>query len=86
MDRKELRKEELNNDIMKKVEEMQTTETTMGKEKKKQKVSTSYTIKSYANNIKKLEETKMITREEGDTLRHIYKKMVDRWVSIEMTL
>lgn len=54
--------------------------------KKEKKVSTSYTLKSYKNNIDKLEHGKMITHEEAEQLKDLYKKMVNRWVSLEMAI
>lgn len=52
--------------------------------KKQQKVSISYTLKAMANNTNKLEENKIIKKEEADELRKIHKIAVERWIGLEM--
>lgn len=54
--------------------------------KKKQKISISYTIKALGGNIKKLEETKMTTKEENEQLRTLYKNIVERWIGKSMEI
>lgn len=53
------------------------------KEVKKQKVSISYTLKSFSNNITKLEDEKIITKEEGTVLKEIRDKAVKHWIGLE---
>lgn len=47
---------------------------------KKQAISKSYLVKSFSENIKKLTETELITREETAQLIEIHKNAVNKWV------
>ncbi len=67
-----LNKEVKRKDIDVKVEEI--------KEKKKQKVSISYTLKSNKANIIKFEENKIATKEEVEVLKKIHEDMYKRWI------
>jgi len=53
---------------------------------KTQKVSISYTLKSFSNNITKLTENKIITKEEGETLTKIKDKAVKTWIGLEFNM
>lgn len=55
-------------------------ETTTNTEKKKQKVSVSYTLKSLGNNITKLLNAKMISKEEAKIMNEIKKKAVTKYI------
>lgn len=46
--------------------------------------SSSYTIKSLGGNIKKLEKLKMCTPEELKLIKDIHKRILERWIGIEM--
>lgn len=52
-------------------------------EKKKQKISVSYTLKAFANNIKKMHEAKLLTKEEEKNLSELHKIVVHRWIGLE---
>ncbi len=53
------------------------------KPKKKQKISVSYTLKSFGNNVKKLKEAKLITEIEEVMLKEMHVKLVKTWVGLE---
>ncbi len=53
---------------------------------KKQKISVSYTLKSFANNANKLKEAKMITEEEYTKLALLHENMVKTWIGISMSM
>lgn len=55
-------------------------------EKKKQKVSISYTLKSFKENIRKLVTEKIITVEDGEALKQIHRKAVEHWIGLEMDI
>lgn len=59
---------------------------TKPKEKKEQKVSISYTLKSFSENIRKLRDNKIVTKEEADKLEEIQKKAVQTWIGLEFGL
>ncbi len=56
------------------------------KEKKKQKVSISYTLKSFGENIKKLEENKIINIEDAKVLKEIHKKAIQYWIGTQFEI
>lgn len=56
------------------------------KEKKKQKISVSYTLKAFGGNISKLKEAKMITDEDAKTLEKIHDKAVKTWIGMEFKM
>lgn len=66
--------------------EIQNTGTTSNKvaegaeTKKTQKVSVSYTLKSFKENINKLEILEMVTPKEAEKLREIHKLAVIKFV------
>lgn len=66
--------------------EIQNTGTTSNKvaegaeAKKTQKVSVSYTLKSFKENINKLEILEMVTPKEAEKLREIHKLAVIKFV------
>lgn len=52
--------------------------------KKERNVSASYTLKSFNAVIKKMEKAKMITPAETVTLKDINKKVMERWIGMEL--
>ncbi len=52
-------------------------------EKKKQKVSVSYTLKALAKHIKTLENEKIVTKEDAKIMQEIHKKAVKHWIGGE---
>lgn len=56
------------------------------KEVKKQKVSISYTLKALTNNIQKLEQEKIITKEDAETIKKIHEKAIKYWIGIEFNM
>lgn len=52
-------------------------------EKKEQKISVSYTLKAFSNNIKKMHEAKLLTKEEEQELLKIHTTAVHRWIGLE---
>lgn len=48
---------------------------------RKQKPSKTYTLKSFGSNIIKLEEMKLITKEETKTVLDIRRKAVERFTN-----
>lgn len=56
------------------------------KSKKEQKVSISYTLKSFGENIKKFEEAKLATKEEVEEVKKLHKTLVERWIGLEFNL
>lgn len=62
------------------------TKTTMKTEKRKQKISVSYTLTAFANNVKRMEEAKLITQEELQIIKQIYNKAIEHWIGTEMKL
>lgn len=79
---KNLKEEEKINELTTISEEVNNL--TMKDNKKKQKTSIIYTLKSYKNNMEKLKESKMITNEEYNQLNEIHVKMLHRWIGLEM--
>lgn len=67
-----------------KTKELEVVKETIVTGKKKQKISVSYTVKAVGQHIKKLHEAKMTTEEENKTLLEIHKKLIERWISMEM--
>lgn len=53
------------------------------KEKKKQAISKSYTLKSNAANIKKLLETKLITEDEAAIMKDIQRNALEKYMEGE---
>lgn len=53
---------------------------------RKQKISVSYTVKAFAQNIERLNEAKMITPEEMEILTNVKKEIIHRWISLEMRI
>lgn len=49
-------------------------------EKKKQTISVSYTLKAINHNIEKLNETKVINRDEYEIMKKIHKKAVQKYI------
>lgn len=49
-------------------------------QKEERNPSSTYTIKSLAGNIKKLEKLKMCTEEEVKQLKKIHKAVMERWI------
>lgn len=49
-------------------------------EKEERNPSSTYTIKSLAGNIKKLEKLKMCTPEEIKELKRMHKGIMERWI------
>lgn len=68
------------------INKIEVKETTEVKETKKQKISTSYTIKAFANNINKMQEAKLITKEEQQQLLELHNTIVHRWIGLEFKL
>lgn len=64
-----------------KKDENKTEQVKADEKKKKQKVSASYTIQSYAGNVGKLEDLKLIEKDEVDVLNGIKEKIVQRYVA-----
>lgn len=62
------------------VEETQGVETTT--EGKKQKVSVSYTLRAAGENVKKLQELELITKEEADGVRELLKTALMKHVGL----
>ena len=62
--------------------EVQNAETVQP-EKKQQKVSISYTLKSFKENIKKLSEAKIVDEKDSETLKSIYIKAKEHWIGQE---
>ena len=58
----------------------ENTEST--KKGRKQSVSISYTMRAMGENVKKLEELKLITEEEAETVRGVMRKAVDKWIML----
>lgn len=55
-------------------------------EKKKQKVSVSYTLKAFGNNINKLIDEKIVTKEDGQKLKEVHEKAVKYWIGLQFKL
>lgn len=53
---------------------------------KKRKISVSYTLKAFQQNIIKCKEAKMITELEFQQLMELHSTIVQRWISIEMAI
>lgn len=53
-------------------------------EAKKRNPSSTYTIKSMGQLVKKLESLKMVTKEELEQLQKIHKAVVTRWIGGEI--
>lgn len=56
----------------------------VGEEAKKRNPSSTYTIKSMGQLVKKLESLKMVTKEELDDLQRIHRAVVTRWIGGEI--
>lgn len=54
--------------------------------KKTQKISISYTLKAFANNIKKMHDAKLLTKEEETELLKIHNTAVKRWIGLEFEI
>lgn len=52
-------------------------------EKKKQKISVSYTLKAFKGNIDKLKELGLVSAKQDEDLREIQKNIVDAYVKRE---
>lgn len=65
---------------MKKAEEIKVTDAVVETGKKKQKASASYTLKSFKENNRKLEELGLITKETKEHLDQLQKKAVEKWI------
>ena len=63
------------------VKEIKTNDTEKVTGKKEQKISVSYTVKSFANNINKMVEAKMVTEEEQKQLKELHKSITQRWLN-----
>lgn len=48
-------------------------------EKKKQKISVTYTLKSFSENIKKLKELELLDEETTKILEEVHAKVVNNW-------
>lgn len=59
-------------------------EETQAETKKKQKASESYTITSLGENITKLEDMELISKEDADTLKNIHAKIAIKWMERKM--
>lgn len=62
------------------------TEAQGAETKEERNPSATFTIKSLAGNIKKLEKLKMCTDEEIRILKEIHKATLTRWISIGLEL
>lgn len=67
-------------------ETMNTITATEEVKKKKQKVSISYTLKATRANIQKLIDEKIITKEDGETMKTIHKKAFEHWIGLEFNM
>lgn len=56
------------------------------KDLKKRKISTSYTLLRFKETVKVLNEAKLVTEEEKQTLVKIYNDLNTRWISEKLEL
>lgn len=67
--------------------EKQTKSTEVqGTENAKRKPSASYTVKQMGENIKKLDQLGMISKEEVEVLQKMHKKIVEKFIGMYMDL
>lgn len=57
---------------------------TVGDNKKKQKVSATYTLRACGENAKKLYELELISQEDLTTIIGIQRKALDKYIKAEM--
>lgn len=53
-------------------------------EKKERNPSTTYTIKSFKGVIQKMHKLKMVDDKEFQTLKDLHKKVLNRWIGLEL--
>ena len=53
---------------------------------RKQKISVSYTLKAFGQNVNRLSQAKMLTTEEQEELNNLKKRLIERWIGQEMNL
>lgn len=53
-------------------------------EDKKRNPSTTFTIKSFKGVIVKMQTLKMITNDEAQNLKELHKKVLNRWIGMEL--
>lgn len=58
----------------------------MAEKAKERNPSATYTIKSLAGNIRKLEKLKMCTPEELENVKIIYRAVKARWIALDMDI
>lgn len=63
-----------------KAKEVQGTDKAKGGPKMERQASASYTIKSFRENIRKMEKLKMMTANELAEIKTLYKTIVERWI------
>lgn len=66
--------------------DVQGTDKAKGGPKMERQASASYTVKSFRENIRKMEKLKMVTPTELAEIKMLYKAVVERWIGGNLNL